>query len=104
MRVKFEDRYGQKKFLNLVLKNLSCPSISAFDQFGFEIPYSTMKNYFSELRFLPKELFDNLCYLAKINPEDLKISFLDESWGKSKGGKKSKKKKRVRREKDLLSN
>jgi hypothetical protein len=89
MRVKFLDKHGQRKFLKEVLLRVNCPSLYAFEQFGFEIPYSTMKNYYSEKRLMSKELFNDLCYLAKIDSENLNIAYLEDNWGKSKGGKKS---------------
>lgn len=88
-RVKFK-KGGQKKFLKKVLENTNCPSFRAISQFGFEIPYSTLKNYFSEKRFLPKKLFMDFCQIAKINPNSLEISFLPKNWGQIKGGKTKK--------------
>jgi len=89
MRVQF-GKGQQRKFLKDVLKNLNCRSLINIPQFGFEIPYSTLKNYFNEVRCLPKEFFDNLCYIAKINPNGLSVEFLEEGWGQVAGGKKSK--------------
>jgi len=89
MRIKFLEKNGQKKFLKEVLIRTNCSSIHNFEQFGFDVPYSTLKNYFSEIRLLPKDFFDKLCYLAKIDSSNFKIEFLDDNWGKSKGGKKS---------------
>lgn len=73
-----------------VLENTSCSSLKTFEQFGFGVPYSTMKNYFSEKRLLPKDLFDNFCHIAKLNPQDFKTKFIEDTWGQVKGGKKIK--------------
>lgn len=88
-RVKF--RQGkQRMFLKQVLINLNCPSLRAFMQFGFDVPYSTLKNYYSEQRLLPYNLFNDICFLAKIDKEKLKVVLLEKNWGQSKGGRKSK--------------
>jgi len=63
MRVLFLSKGEQRRFLKKVLENTSCSSLKTFEQFGFGVPYSTMKNYFSEKRLLPKDLFDNFAIL-----------------------------------------
>ena len=89
-RIKF--RKGmQKKFLNLVLEKINCPSLRELINRGFSVSYSSLKNYYSERRLLPKELFLDLCYVAKINPENLNIKFLNKNWGQVIGGKTGKK-------------
>ena len=50
------------------------------------IPYSTLKNYVTEDRLLPKNLFFNLLKLYKGAKENLKISYLNSNWGQSIGG------------------
>ncbi len=92
MRVKFNRKGQQKKFFQKVFINLNCPSLIAFLQYGLDVPYSTLKNYFSESRLIPENFFKDLCYLSKINLESLDIVYLDENWGQVKGGKKSKRK------------
>jgi len=90
VRVKFKKKGEQRKFLQMILRRVNCPSLRAFEQFGFEIPYSTMKNYFSEERLIPKDLFDKMCYLAKLDSKELKnlkVEFLEDNWGRVKGGK-----------------
>lgn len=62
----------------------------SFEQFGMDIPYSTLKNYYSELRNLPEDFFENLCYLAGIDSKKVKIERLNYNFGQSIGGKKSK--------------
>ncbi len=82
----------QRKFLLRVLEELNCPSLRALNQFGFEISYSTLKNYFVEVRLLPEEFFRDLCYLAKIDLENLDVEIVLDNWGQVKGGKKGKRK------------
>ena len=78
-------------FLKQVLINLNCPSLRAFMQFGFDVPYSTLKNYYSEERLLPNDLFCDICFLAKIDKEKLKVILMEKNWGQIKGGRKSRK-------------
>jgi hypothetical protein len=82
----------QKEFLKKVLENSNCPSLRSLLQYGFDVKYSALKNYYSEIRLLPEELFNNLCYFAKIPPEGLSIIYLDENWGQVKGSKSIKNK------------
>jgi hypothetical protein len=84
-RVKFKQG-EQRKFLEKVLKELNCPSLRALNQFGFEVSYSTLKNYFIEARMLPEDFFNDLCYLAKINKKYLNFKLLNENWGQVLGG------------------
>jgi nitrate reductase beta subunit len=85
MRVQF--RKGmQRNFLQKVLENINCPSISELaNRLNFN--YSTLKNYFVEQRNLPETLFDDLCYLANIDKSKVKFNLLKENWGQSNGGK-----------------
>lgn len=85
-RIKFE-KGEQRKFLEEVLKNLNCPSLRAFLQFGFDVPYSTLKNYYSEKRLLPEEFFLELLNFSKIDPKNYFFEVLKNHWGQSKGGK-----------------
>ena len=92
MRVKF--KLGeQRKFLNLVVERLNCVSVRGILERGFKIKYNSLKNYYSERRLMNKDFFDDLCHLGKINKNKLEIKYLDEYWGRSKGGKISKRKK-----------
>jgi len=86
-RVKFR-KGDQRRFLKLVLEKLNCPSLKALNQFGFEVSYSTLKNYFSESRTLPKDFFKDLCYLSKVNLKKFHFEYLNENWGQIKGGMK----------------
>lgn len=89
MRVRFLKANGQEKFLKEVLVNTNCHTIKDFTQFGLDVKYSALKNYFFNLRLLPKELFENICYLAKIDKEKLPIEYVKDNWGQVKGGMKS---------------
>jgi len=88
-RVKFH-KGEQRKFLDLVIERLNCISLRGILQFGFDIPYSTLKNYYIERRLLPIGFFESLCYLANIDLGSLNIKNIDSNWGQVKGGKKSK--------------
>jgi len=61
-------------------------------QFGFDVPYSTLKNYYNESRLLPEDLFDDLCDVARIDKAELEFEEVEENWGKVKGGKIGKRK------------
>jgi len=82
----------QRKFLNKIIKELNCVSLRSLLQFGLKTNYDCLKNYYTERRLLPLELFEDLCYLSKINPKSLDINYKDENWGKIKGGKISRRK------------
>ena len=88
-RVKFQ-KGKQRKFFELVVTQLSCVSIRGILQFGIDIPYSTLKNYYTERRLLPRSLFENLCHIAKIDANNLKVDFLNGNFGQVKGGRKKK--------------
>lgn len=94
MRIKFK-RGEQKKFLDLVARELKSPSVRGILQFGFSVPYSTLKNYYNESRLLPRDLFDDLCEVAGIDKRNLDFEEVDENWGKVKGGRIGKRKKVV---------
>lgn len=84
-RVKFYKRM-QRRFLDKVIENLNSPSLRGIRQFGFKINYQTLKSYYNENRTLPEDLFNDLCYLAKISPSDWKVRYLKEHWGQKLGG------------------
>ncbi|MEK6912343.1 MAG: LAGLIDADG family homing endonuclease [Nanoarchaeota archaeon] len=52
-----------------------------------KVPYSTMKNYSAEYRFLPENLFNNLLKLSNKSTENIDASYLDYKWGQRLGGK-----------------
>ena len=86
MRIKFK-RGGQRKFLDLVVERLNSPSVRGILQFGFDVPYSTLRNYYNESRLLPEELFLDLLEVSGLREDELKVERVDENWGKVKGGK-----------------
>ena len=87
MRIKFKQG-EQRKFLDLVVQRLNCTSLRRILQFGFDIKYDCLKNYYCERRLFPSDFFDDLCYLAKINKKNLNIIYLRDNWGRVNGGKK----------------
>lgn len=89
-RIQFQ-KGQQRKFLKDVLERINCPSLRELINRGFDISYSTLKNYNNESRNLPEELFNSLCDLAKIDSTKLKIKYLEKNWGQIKGGEVSKK-------------
>ena len=78
----------QREFLNLAKINLNCVSLKGILQYGFDLRYSTLKNYNSEKLLLPRDFFEEVCYIAKINPDNLDIKYIDKNWGQVIGGKK----------------
>jgi hypothetical protein len=90
-RIKFT-KGGQRKFLDLVVGKLNAPSLRGILQFGFDVRYSTLRNYYNESRLLPEDLFLDMCDLAGIDSGVLKFEFVDENWGKVKGGRLGKRK------------
>ena len=86
-RVKFNVG-EQRKFLKEVLIKLNCPTLRAFEQFGFNIPYSTMKNYLAEERNLPENFFNELISLTKIEKKKFHFEILEDNFGQIIGGKK----------------
>lgn len=85
-RVKFKHR-GQKKFLNLVVRRLSCVSVRGILQFGFGVSYSGLKNYYIERRLLSRGFFEDLCHVAKIDPLKLNVKYVSGNFGCVRGGK-----------------
>lgn len=84
-RIKF--KVGEQRiFIDEVLKKINCPSLRSLNQYGFEIPYSTLRNYYSEARTLPEEFFKSLCHISKINPNSINFEKTSENWGQSLGG------------------
>ena len=82
----------QKQYLNLIIQKLNSPSLRGLLQFGIPSNYSALKNYHSERRLIPRDLFEDLNHLAKIKNNYFQIKILNENWGKIKGGKISKRK------------
>jgi hypothetical protein len=86
-RVLFHKKFSQRKFLKLCIKKLNVNSLHSLLQFGFNVRYSALKNYYSERRLLPIDFFLDLCHLAKINPAVFKVNYVSKYWGQVKGGK-----------------
>ena len=86
MRIRFA-RGQQRKFLDLIIERLSAPSLRGILQFGFDVPYSTLKNYYNESRLLPKDFFEDLCDVANFDKSELEYEEVEENWGRVKGGK-----------------
>jgi len=85
-RIRFE-KGEQRKFLKRVLLETDCPSLRALNQFGLDVPYSTLKNYFIEARLLPEDFFKDLCQLANISPTEINVEYLEANFGQIKGGR-----------------
>ena len=56
-RIKFKAGW-QRKFLDLCILRLNAPSLRSLLQFGFDVRYSTLKNYYNESRLIPEDFFD----------------------------------------------
>lgn len=54
----------------------------------FNLPYSTMKNYFEEVNLLPEDLFYKILNMLNIKKEGLKVNYLSFNWGRILGGKR----------------
>jgi len=87
MRIKFK-KGEQRKFLQKVLEKSGSPSLRELVRRGFDVPYSTLKNYFSEQRFLPEDLFRDLIKFADLDAKDFSFEIVGENWGQSKGGRR----------------
>jgi hypothetical protein len=77
----------QKAFIDQVKTNLDSPSLRSLLQYGFKTNYSSLKNYYTERRLLPKDLFNDFCHLSKINPNEIQHQIKKSTWGQQKGGK-----------------
>lgn len=85
-RVKF-NKGKQREFLNLVVDRLNCISVRGILQFGFDIKYSSLKNYYTERRLMNRSLFESLCHIAKIDKTKLNVEYINGNFGQVKGGK-----------------
>tara|TARA_Y100000034_G_scaffold124869_1_gene173609 strand:- start:33 stop:305 length:273 start_codon:yes stop_codon:yes gene_type:complete len=90
MRVKFP-KGEQRKFLDLVVNRLNCISLRGILQFGFNISYDSLKSYYTERRLMSRDFFEDLCHLSKLRMKSFNVEYLDDNWGRVKGGRKSKK-------------
>ena len=80
----------QKKFILEVIENINAPSARELVRRGIIDNYATLKNYLSERRTLPEDVFNDMCYVAKIDKDDLRFEILEDNYGCVVGGKKSK--------------
>jgi hypothetical protein len=90
-RIRFK-KGEQRKFLDLAVEKLNAPSVRGILQFGFDVPYSTLKNYYNESRLMPRDFFEDICEVALIGKSTFEVEEVDENWGKVKGGKISRSK------------
>jgi hypothetical protein len=91
MRIKFV-KGEQKKFLEEVMKKIGSPSLRELINRGIEASYSSLKNYYSERRLLPKKIFEDLCKISDIDFRKLDFVLIKDTWGQVRGGKLSRKK------------
>ncbi len=89
MRIKLID-ISQKKFLDSCIEKLDCVSLRGLLQYGFNIKYDALKSYYSNRRLFPKEFFENLIAITKLDKPEFEI--VSENWGQVKGGKRGKRK------------
>ena len=87
MRIRWIKDGGQRKFLKSVIDKMNISSLRGLLQFGFDVNYSTLKNYYNESRLIPKGLVEDFCSLSGIDFENLDVQEVEENWGRVKGGK-----------------
>jgi len=92
VRIKFS-KGKQRKFFDRVLELLNCPSLRELIARGIDADYSSLKNYYSERRTIPENLFNSLCEISKLDKTSFSSKKISEHWGQIKGGKISKRKK-----------
>ena len=85
------DKGKQRQFFNEVLARSGCPSLHELINRGINVNYQTLKNYYSERRLLPENLFELLCQISGMKRNDVKHELVGNGWGQSKGGKISRK-------------
>ena len=87
MRIRFLKKNGQRDFLDSVIEKLKAGSLRGLLQFGFDVPYSTLKNYYAGVRLMPSDLVKDFCEIAGIDMSELEIEEVKGNWGQVKGGK-----------------
>ena len=92
MRIKFLKKGKQREFLDLVIEKLRAPSLRGLLQFGFDVKYSTLKNYYNEDRLIPRDLVVDFCEVSGVSFEGLDVEEVSENWGRVLGGRKGKRK------------
>ena len=91
MRIKFKEKGKQREFIKLVLERINCPSLRELITRGIEVNYSTLKNYFTEKRLIPSEIFNDFIELGGLSKDEFVFELVDDNWGQVIGGKKSRK-------------
>ena len=91
MRIRFR-KGKQKEFIEKVLEATGSPSLRELINRGIDVKYPSLKNYSSERRFLPSQLFEELLNISRLDKNSFSFELLDENFGQVFGGKKSRKK------------
>src|SRR5680860_1177071 len=87
MRIRFLRKDEQRAFLDLIIEKLRAPSLRGLLQFGFDVKYSTLKNYYNEDRLMPKDLVEDFCEVSGVSFEGFEVEEVGENWGRILGGK-----------------
>ena len=87
MRIRFLKKDGQRAFLVEVIRKLRVKSLRGLLQFGFDVKYSTLKNYYVGIRLMPKGLVEDFCDLSGVDFGGLDVEEVGENWGRVLGGK-----------------
>lgn len=93
MRIRFLREGGQRVFLDLVIEKLRVKSLRGLLQFGFDVPYSTLKNYYAGVRLMHRGLVEDFCEVAGVEFGGLDAEEVEENWGRVLGGKVGRRKK-----------
>lgn len=91
MRIIFK-KGKQKEFIDKVLEVTGSPSLRELINRGIDVKYPSLKNYSSERRFLPSQLFEELLNVSKLDKNSFSFELMDENFGQVLGGKRSKRK------------
>ena len=82
-RVKLKHGEQRKLFLSLAIKFGSVRRVAT----EWKIPYSTLKNYSLEERYMPEFLFDKILKSLSLEKNNFEIYYLDANWGRRKGSR-----------------
>ncbi|OYT36299.1 hypothetical protein B6U91_01525 [Candidatus Pacearchaeota archaeon ex4484_71] len=89
MRVRFK-KGEQRRFLKNVLGNVNCPSLRELCNRLVGVNYASLKNYFTERRSLPYDLFQDFVEMSGINKGNFDFLLEEDFSGQRKGGMASK--------------
>ena len=78
---------GEEEFLDLLIERLNSPSLRGLLQFGFDVNYSTLKNYYNESRLISEDLFEELLEISGLDKAELSFGYPEGNWGRVKGGR-----------------